>query len=357
MAATGKSKTTVWRWQERFAEAGIAGLVRDKTRPPGKAPIPAGKTAEVVRLTQAPPPHEATHWTARAMAKAVGLGVATVQRIWAAHGLSPHRWRVFKLSKDPAFVEKLHDIVGLYVAPPAHAVVLSFDEKSQIQALDRTQPGLPLKKGRGATMTHDYKRHGTTTLFAALNVLTGEVFGRNMQRHRHQEFIRFLNALERNIPAGKVIHVILDNYAAHKHAKVRAWLERHPRWTFHFTPTSSSWLNAVEGFFAKLTRRRLKHGVFCSVADLQAAINRLHGRAQRDRGKALYLARRSGRDRRQSKPRLPGAWGARLSIERRDLGGPGERGQSRLRAQTDAPAESQRMSVRRNSLPTGLLSV
>lgn len=274
MAATGKSKTTVWRWQERFAEAGIAGLLRDKTRPPGKAPIPAGKTAEVVRRTQAPPPHEATHWTARAMAKAVGLGVATVQRIWAAHGLSPHRRRVFKPSKDPAFVEKLHDIVGLYVAPPAHAVVLSFDEKSQIQALDRSQPGLPLKKGRGATMTHDYKRHGTTTLFAALNVLTGEVFGRNMQRHRHQEFIRFLNALERDIPAGKVTHVILDNYAAHKHERVRAWLVRHPRWTFHFTPTSSSWLNAVEGFLAKLTRRRLKHGVFHSVVDLRAAINR-----------------------------------------------------------------------------------
>lgn len=154
IAATGKSKTTVWRWQERFAEAGIAGLLRDKTRPPGKAPIPDGKTDEVVRLTRAPPPHEATHWTARAMAKAVGLGVATVQRIWAAHGLRPHRWRFFKLSKDPAFVEKLHDIVGLYVAPPAHAVVLSFDERSQIQALDRTQPGLPLKKGRGATMTH-----------------------------------------------------------------------------------------------------------------------------------------------------------------------------------------------------------
>jgi transposase len=178
------------------------------------------------------------------------------------------------LSKDPAFVEKLHDIVGLYVAPPAHAVVLSIDEKSQIQALDRTQPGLPLKKGCGATMTHDYKRHGTTTLFAALNVLTGEVLGRNMQRHRHQEFIRFLNALERDIPAGKIVHIILDNYAAHKHERVRAWLTRHPRWVFHFTPTSSSWLNAVEGFFAKLTRRRLKHGVFCSITELQAAINR-----------------------------------------------------------------------------------
>ena len=191
--------------------------------------IPIGKTAEVVRLTQEPPPHEATHRTAGAMAKAVGLGVATVQRIWAAHGLSPHRWRVFKLSKDPAFMDKLHDIVGLYVSPPAHAVVLSVDEKSRIQALDRTQPGLPMKKGRGATMTHDHKRHGTTTLFAALNVLTGEVIGRNMQRHRHQEFFRFLNAINRDTPAGKDIHVILDNYAAHKHAKVRAWLERHPR--------------------------------------------------------------------------------------------------------------------------------
>jgi transposase len=171
-------------------------------------------------------------------------------------------------------VSKLEDIVGLYVAPPAHAVVLSIDEKSQIQALDRTQPGLPMKKGRAGTMTHDYKRNGTTTLFAALNVLEGTVTGRNMQRHRHQEFIRFLNALERDIPAGKLVHAILDNYAAHKMPEVRRWLARHPRWTFHFTPTSSSWLNAVEGFFAKLTRRRLKHGVFHSVVDLQAAINR-----------------------------------------------------------------------------------
>lgn len=252
---------------------GVDGLLRDKTRPPGKLPVAADRTAEVVRLTLAPPPHEATHWTLRAMAKVVGLAASTVQGIWKVHGLAPHRWRQFKLSKDPAFAEKLHKVVGLYVAPPAHAVVLSIDEKSQIQALDRTQPGLPMKKGRGATMTHDYKRHGTTTLFAALNVLDGTVTGRNMQRHRHQEFIRFLNTLERDIPVGKVVHVILDNYAAHKHAKVRSWLERHPRWTFHFTPTSSSWLNAVEGFFAKLTRRRLKHGVFHSIVDLQAAIN------------------------------------------------------------------------------------
>lgn len=272
--AVGKSKKTVWRWQERFADAGVEGLLRDATRPPGKAPVATDKVAEVVRLTQTPPPHEATHWTARAMAKASGLAVSTVQKIWKTHGLAPHRWRVFKLSRDPAFAEKLHDIVGLYVSPPAHAVVLSVDEKSQIQALDRTQPGLPLKKGRGQTMTHDYKRNGTTTLFAALNVLTGEVFGRNMQRHRHQEFIRFLNALEREIPPGKVIHVVLDNVSSHKTPEVMSWLERHPRWTFHFTPTSASWLNAVEGFFAKLTKRRLKYGVFYSIVDLQAAINR-----------------------------------------------------------------------------------
>lgn len=274
MAATGKAKTCVWRWQERFAAEGVDGLLRDKTRPPGKPSVEMGRVEEIVRLTLEPPPHEATHWTLRAMAKAVGLAASTVQGIWKSHGLAPHRWRQFKLSKDPAFAEKLHDVVGLYVAPPTHAVVLSIDEKSQIQALDRTQPGLPMKKGRGATMTHDYKRNGTTTLFAALNILDGTVTGKNMQRHRHQEFIRFLNDLERDIPAGKIVHVILDNYAAHKHEKVRAWLERHPRWTFHFTPTSSSWLNAVEGFFAKLTRRRLKHGVFHSLVDLQAAINR-----------------------------------------------------------------------------------
>jgi transposase len=274
MAATGKSKTCVWRWQERFMSEGVDGLLREKTRPPGTPKTPDEKVAEVIRLTHEPPPHEATHWTIRAMGKTVGLAASTVRTIWKAHGLSPHRWRQFKLSNDRAFVEKLHDVVGLYVAPFAHAVVLSVDEKSQIQALDRTQPGLPLKKGRGPTMTHDYKRNGTTTLFAALNVLDGSVIGQNMQRHRHQEFIKFLNQIEREVPKGKAVHVILDNYCTHKHAKVRTWLERHPRWTFHFIPTSSSWLNAVEGFFAKLTRRRLKYGVFHSVDDLQAAINR-----------------------------------------------------------------------------------
>jgi transposase len=274
MAASGKSKTCVWRWQERFMAEGVEGLLREKTRPPGTPKTSDEKVAEVIRLTQDPPPHEATHWTIRAMGKAVGLAASTVREIWKAHGLSPHRWRQFKLSNDRAFAEKLRDVVGLYVSPPAHAVVLSVDEKSQIQALDRTQPGLPLKKGRGPTMTHDYKRNGTTTLFAAFNVLDGSVIGQNMQRHRHQEFIRFLNQIERDVPEDKSIHVILDNYCTHKHSKVRAWLARHPRWTFHFIPTSSSWLNAVEGFFAKLTRRRLKHGVFHSVVDLQAAINR-----------------------------------------------------------------------------------
>jgi transposase len=271
---TGKDKTCVWRWQERFMLDGVDGLLRDKTRRAGKPPLATGVIESVVALTGGDPPGEATHWTAAAMAKSVGISVSSVQRIWRAHGLQPHRVHLFKLSNDPAFVTKLRDIVGLYVDPPAHAVVLSVDEKSQIQALDRTQPGLPIKKGRCQTMTHDYKRNGTTTLFAALNVLEGKVIGRCMQRHRHQEFIRFLNAIEAEVPVGKLVHVILDNYATHKHPKVRAWLKRHPRFAFHFTPTSSSWLNAVEGYFAKLTRSRLKRGVFRSIVELQAAINR-----------------------------------------------------------------------------------
>ena len=203
-----------------------------------------------------------------------GVSVSSVQRIWRRHGLRPHRTRLFKLSNDPQFAAKLSDIVGLYVDPPAHAVVLSIDEKSQIQALDPTQPGLPMKQGRCGTITHDYIRNGTTTLFAALNILDGKVIGRCMQQHRHQEFIRFLNAVERTVPAGKLIHAIVDNYATHRHPKVREFPVRHPRWTFHFTPTSASWLNAVEGYFAKLTRRRLKRGVFRSVVELQAAIKR-----------------------------------------------------------------------------------
>jgi transposase len=274
MRQTGKSKSGVWRWQERFMQAGVDGLLRDKTRPPRIPPLDQPVIDRVVALTSTDPPGETTHWTAAAMAKTAGISVSSVQRIWRAHGLEPHRVRQFKLSNDKAFADKLRKIVGLYVDPPAHAVVLSVDEKSQIQALDRTQPGLPIKKGRRGTMTHDYIRNGTTTLFAALNVLEGKVIGRCMQRHRHQEFIRFLNAVEREVPAGKTVHAILDNYAAHKHPAVRKWLVRNPRWTFHFTPTSASWLNAVEGFFATLTKRRLKRGVFRSVADLQAAINR-----------------------------------------------------------------------------------
>ena len=275
MRRTAKSKTAVWRWQERFMQAGVDGLLRDKTRPSRIPPLGPEIAERVVALTTTTdPPGEATHWTAGAMAKAVGISVSSVQRIWRAHGLQPHRVRRFKLSKDPQFAAKLRDIVGLYVDPPAHAVVLSVDEKSQIQALDRTQPGLPLKPGRAGTMTHDYKRNGTTTLFAALDVLEGKVIGRCMQRHRHQEFIRFLNGIEAAVPVGRIVHVILDNYGAHKHAKVRAWLDRHPRFVFHYTPTSASWLNAVEGFFAKLTKRRLKRGVFRSLVELQAAINR-----------------------------------------------------------------------------------
>jgi len=274
MRRTGTSKVTVWRWQERFMRTGVAGLLRDQTRPSRIPPLSASVRERTVALTLGDPPGEATHWTAEMMAKAVGTSVSSVQRIWRAHGLQPQRVRQFKLSRDPDFVPKLRDIVGLYVDPPAHAIVLSVDEKSQIQALDRTQPGLPLKPGRYGTMTHDYKRNGTTTLFAALDVLDGKVIGRCMQRHRHQEFIRFLNTIEAEVPAGKLVHVILDKYGSHKHPKVRDLLARHPRFVFHYTPKSASWLNVVEGFLAKLTKRRLRRGVFQSLVDLQAAIKR-----------------------------------------------------------------------------------
>jgi transposase len=279
---TGTSKTSVWRWQKRYLAEGIPGLLRDKTRPSRIPPLGSEVEARVVATTQTVAPGETTHWTAAAMAQHAAISVSSVQRIWRKHGLQPHKIGLFKLSNDPRFAAKLLDIVGLYVDPPEHAVVLSIDEKSQIQALDRTQPGLPMKKGRCGTMTHDYKRNGTTTLFAALNVLDGTVIGRCMQRHRHQEFIRFLNATEAAVPKAKSIHAIVDNYATHKHPKVKEWLERHPRWTFHFTPTSASWLNAVEGFFAKLTKRRLKRGVFGSVIELQAAIKRFMAETNTD---------------------------------------------------------------------------
>ena len=274
MQATGKAKTVIWRWQERFRAEGAAGLWRDKTRPSRIPPLGPDVSERVVAMTLAGPPPAASHWTGSAMAKAAGISVSSVQRIWRAHGLRPHLVRRFKLSNDPQFAAKLKDIVGLYIDPPDHAVVLSVDEKSQIQALDRTQPGLPMKKGRAGTMTHDYKRHGVTTLFAALNVLEGKVFGRCMKRHRHQEFIRFLNAIDIKVPKKKAIHVIVDNYAAHKHPKVIEWIGKHPRFVFHFTPTSASWLNAVEGLFANLAKKRLKRGVFRSLLELKDAIHR-----------------------------------------------------------------------------------
>jgi len=288
-----KAKPVVWRWQERFMLEGVDGLLRDKTRKPGKPPLPAAMVQRVIDLVSGPPPGETTQWTGRMLAKAVGISLRSVQRILEAHQLTPHRIHTFKLSNDPKFAEKLRDVVGLYVDPPEHAVVLSVDEKSQIQALDRTQPGLPMKPGRAGTMTHDYKRNGTTTLFAALNVLDGTIIGRNMKRHRHQEFIRFLNDIEAKVPKRKAIHAIVDNYATHKHPKVRDWLARHPRWTFHFTPTSASWLNAVEGFFAKLTNRRLSRGVFRSVTELKAAIERFIAEANTDPKPFVWTARPS----------------------------------------------------------------
>ncbi len=251
---------------------------------PGRAPLATTTVAKVLALTCSKPPGAVTHWTGRAMAKTVGIGLTTVQRIWQTNRLQPHRLPTFKRSNDPAFASKVEDIVGLYMDSPCHAVVLSIDEKSQIQALDRTQPGLPLKPGKCGTMTHDYRRNGTTTLFAALNTLDGTVVGRCMPRHTHREFVRFLNAVERAVPVGKVIHAIVDNYSTHKHPKVRQWLAGHPRWVFHFTPTSASWINAVEGFFSTITRRRIRRGVFKSVSDLQDAIARYirdHNRASK----------------------------------------------------------------------------
>jgi transposase len=268
----GVSKPTIRRWRTRYVEAGVAGLCRDKTRPPGKPPLRPALVLRVVEKTKTETPPDATHWSLRTMAKAVGIAPSSVQAIWQAHGLKPHLVKTFKLSNDPRFAEKLEDVVGLYVNPPEHAIVLSIDEKSQIQALDRTQPGLPMKKGRAGTMTHDYKRNGTTTLFAALDVLDGRVIGQCMQKHRHQEFIRFLNAINRAVEPDRDVHLIADNYATHKHPKVKAWLARHPRYHLHFTPTSASWLNLVERFFAEITRKRIRRGVFRSVVELQTAI-------------------------------------------------------------------------------------
>ena len=269
---TGASQPAIRRWRERFREEGVDGLLRDKTRPPGTPPLPAATVQRVVEMTLHQRPPAATHWSSRMLAKAVGIGASSVQRIWQAHGLKPHRVKGFKLSRDPNFAAKVVDVVGLYLNPPAKALVLSVDEKSQIQALDRSQPGLPMKKGRAGTMTHDYKRNGTTTLFAALNMLDGKVIGCCMPRHRNGEFRRFLQQIDRETPAKLDLHLILDNYATHKTPAVKRWLKRHPRFHLHFIPTSASWLNMVERFFAEITQKRIRRGIFKSLAQLKDAI-------------------------------------------------------------------------------------
>ena len=273
MKRTGKSKPCVWRWQERYVEEGIDGLLRDKTRPPGRRPLSAAVKRKVLTKTAGEMPPNATHWSVRSMATAMGISHTSVQRIWAEAGLKPHLVRRFKISNDPQFEEKVTDVVGLYMNPPDKALVLCVDEKSQIQALDRTQPGLPMKKGRAGTMTHDYKRHGTTTLFAALDLKSGIVIGECQPRHRAKEFIRFLRRIDRCVQKHLDIHLVLDNYGTHKTPEVKAWLAKHRRFKLHFTPTSASWLNLVERFFAQITTRRIRRGVFTSVAELEEAIH------------------------------------------------------------------------------------
>jgi len=269
-AQLGVGRVQVSRWRERYAQSRLAGIERDLPR--GAPPVKVD-AARLVELTTQSQPVAATHWSTRTMAAELGVSASTVMRHWHAHGLKPHIVRGFKVSRDPQFVQKLEDIVGLYMSPPEHALVLCCDEKSQVQALDRTQPGLPLKKGRAATMTHDYKRHGTTTLFAALNVLDGQVIGQCQQRHTHIEWLKFLRQIDRETPKGKTLHLIADNYATHKHPAVQEWLAKHPRFNMHFTPTSASWLNMVERFFRDISENRLRRGVFTSVPELVAAID------------------------------------------------------------------------------------
>ncbi len=269
----GISRPTVQLWRQRFLALRLAGLEKDAPRP-GRIPrISQRRVRAIVHATLHTKPENATHWSTRTMAEAQGVSEATVRRIWKRHNLKPHLTKTFKLSRDKRFAEKLHDVVGLYLNPPDRALVLCVDEKSQIQALDRTQPGLPLKKGRCGTMTHDYKRNGTTTLFAALSMLDGHVIGDCIPRHRHQEFIRFLKKIDAETPAELDLHLIVDNYSTHKHDRVKAWLQRHPRFHLHFTPTSSSWLNLVERWFRDLTDKRIRRDSFESVPELIATID------------------------------------------------------------------------------------
>ena len=260
------------RWRNRFLDGGLEALEKDAPRPGRTPTIGDSKVTQVVEMTTQSKPENATHWSTRSMAEAAGVSPASVRRIWRAHGLKPHLERTFKVSNDPLFTEKLEAIVGLYLNPPEHAIVLCADEKSQIQALDRTQPGLPLKKGRCGTLTHDYKRNGTATLFAALDTFDGSVISMCDDRHRHQEWLRFLRVIEYVTPLDRQVHLIVDNYATHKHPKVQRWLQRHSRFHVHFTPTGCSWLNMVERFFRDLTQSRLRRGVFRDVEELIAAI-------------------------------------------------------------------------------------
>ncbi len=262
----------VGRWRKRYAQQGLAGILKDKTRPGRIPPISPSIRARIIKLTVSKKPAGATHWSRESMAREVKVSPSSIGRIWAANGLKPHRVKTFKLSKDKHFQDKLNDIIGLYLSPPEHAIVFSCDEKSQIQALDRTQPGLPLKKGRCQTLTHDYKRNGTTTLFAAMNIADGRIIGTCMNKHRHQEWLKFLRLISKSTPSDQKIHIICDNYATHKHEKVQAWQRRNPRFHFHFTPTSASWLNMVERFFRDLTVKSLRRGVFRSLHELTTAI-------------------------------------------------------------------------------------
>ncbi|MGH7929076.1 MAG: IS630 family transposase [Candidatus Binatia bacterium] len=268
----GISRQKAGRWRDRYHQYGLAGIEKDAPRPGRKKKISARTVNKVIKLTTQEKPKNATHWSRQLMAERMKISDSAVGRIWRAHGLKPHRVTGFKLSNDKHFQEKLEDVVGLYLSPPENAIVLSCDEKSQMQALDRTQPGLPIKRGRNATMTHDYKRNGTSTLFAALNVLSGEVLGQCAKRHRHTEWLSFLRLINKSTPPEKEIHIICDNYATHKHPKVKSWFKHHKRFHVHFTPTSASWLNMVERFFRDLSERQLRRGVFRSVPELEKAV-------------------------------------------------------------------------------------